>query len=166
MSDYVDILESTFIEELEGDFLHNVDVEARSKIVSDVCTVSRVLSDSEKTKAQSEADASRIALERDKLAFEKEKFNLEQEKLALEQDKLSFEKEEFNLERDKLAADAEDRRRGQIWDAIKTAGGWAVTLGVAIGGWIFANRMAEKSFHFEEEGTLSSMTSRKFFNKW
>lgn len=163
---YKDVLEDTFVDQLEGDFLHNVDTEVRSKIVQDVCAVSRVISESEKTAAQVQTDANRISLEREKLAFEKEKFNLEQEKVALEQDKLSFEKEKFDLEGERLEADAEDRRRSHIWDVVKTAGGWAVTLGVAVGGWIFANRMAEKSFRFEEEGTLSSATSRKFFNKW
>lgn len=51
-------------------------------------------------------------------------------------------------------------------EKIKTYGGWVVAGVTTIGGWVFANYMANKSFAFEEEGTLSSNTGRKLFRLW
>lgn len=51
-------------------------------------------------------------------------------------------------------------------DEIKTYGTWILTGVTTIGGWIFACHMANKSFRFEEDGTLSSSTSRKLFHLW
>ena len=182
------VLESSILPELEDDFLSSKDGEEKSHIVTDICSVGRVLNDALKTDTQVESDQARLAFEREKLSFEKEKMNFEKDKLALEnerlraeateklafeREKLSFEKEKMNFEKDKLALDeerfeyeTEENKRSRIWDVAKTAGGWIVTVGLGVGGWIFANSMAKKSFRFEEEGTISSMTGRKFFNKW